>query len=571
MQDKVKATQHITDILLKYDIDTIFGIVGIPVVELADSFIANNIRFISFRNEQSASYAASVYGYLNNKPGILLTVGGPGLIHSLAGIYNSIENKWPLIVLTGSIESTDQYKHGFQELDHVSLLHRHINFTAKLSLENIDRCFYEAMRNSCLINKGVSFIEIPGDLFHSTISTDVIDKSIVHQPISKKLIEYQPTDELITKVSKFLLENINKNKKNCLVVIGDGAMDDSQKLTKFLTHFNLPFITTPMARGIVPDSSKLNVASARSLALKNAEIVLLIGTKLNWILHFGSSSKWNENTLFIQIDNSPSNLGLNNSKGLEYSLFGNISVTLDKLSRSLIKFNKNKQWRYQGPTENIKIKIKENEINLKKKESNHSTSQLNYNEVYGSLRKILNDRETIIVMEGANTMDIARISFKTDYPQHRLDCGNLATMGVGLGYAISAKLSRPDKTVVLIQGDSAFGFSGMEIETAVRNKLGLIIIVMNNSGIYKGVPIEERKSDKALPSTALTQDCRYDIVGKGLGANGYLIRDLNQLDKFFKLAVQRSKVNKETSILNVILEPGKQKKLSFGWQTKARL
>lgn len=161
-------------------------------------------------------------------------------------------------------------------------------------------------------------------------------------------------------------------------------------------------------------------------------------------------------------------------------------------------------------------------------------------------------------------MDQARISFPTDYPKHRLDAGTNATMGIGLGYAIAAKIARPDKSIVLLQGDSAFGFSAMEIETAVRNRLGLVIIVMNNSGIYHGVG---QKVEGSLPSTALSQDCRYDLVGQGLGAVGYIVHTLQELENAFKKSLQASLIAKETSVINVIIEAGKQGKLSFGWQT----
>lgn len=566
----MNSSDYISDILLKYDIDTVFGIVGIPIVELAESLIAHKIKFISCRNEQSASYAASMHGALNGKPGVLLTVGGPGLIHSLAGIYNSMENNWPLIVITGSIEVNDQYKKGFQELDHISILHKYAKFTGKLTSGNIDLVFFESMRNSMIGNKGVSFIDIPGNLLHCKVETP--NHTVLHQPIP--LLKSSPCDDSINSVGSILRDSITGKDKEILIVIGEGSTEASSELRNFVNTFNLPFLPTPMGKGIVPDSNNLNVSSARSMAIKKADIVVVIGTSLNWLLHFGDHPKWGQNSRFIEINNNSRFLGLNNSPDLRYSLYGDISITIKKLTHFLL--TSGKDIKYSGVSKELNKKISSNKLRLQEKENSitkHSNvgNTLNYNQVYAKLRSLIDDSNTIIVAEGANTMDFARISFPTDHPQQRLDCGTLATMGIGLGYAIAAKLSKPNKNVVLIQGDSAFGFSGMELETAVRNKLGLIVIIMNNSGIYHGIERENYINGDILPPTVLSEDCRYDLVGKGLGCNGYLIRTVDEVTKYFKIALDRSRKFKETSVLNVLIEPGNQGKLSFGWQSKPRL
>lgn len=543
--------EYFTQLLQQYGVDTVFGIVGIPIVELADTMIGKGIKFIACRNEQSASYAASAYGYLTGKPGVLLVVGGPGLIHALAGIYNSMSNRWPLIVIAGSSE--DLHKGGFQELDQVSLLSDHLKFTGKLTTDPdvIELVTYNAMRLTTTGTPGVTYIDFPGSL----ISESIERSPYPVQSISR--IQYMPDTESLQRVVKLLSSDQNKR---ILVVIGKGAVNASNEVRKLINDYNLPFLSTPMAKGIVPDSHPLNASSARSKALKEAEIVLVLGARLNWILHFGAPPKWDANTIFIQVDCDPESLGQNNQRGVGYSLCGDIGLTV----KSLIEKLKLERWAYQGLSRELRSAIKLNHEKLAKKEQIVHHGRLNYNKVYQCLRTFIDDSRTIIVSEGANTMDQARISFPTDYPKHRLDAGTNATMGIGLGYAIAAKIARPDKSIVLLQGDSAFGFSAMEIETAVRNRLGLVIIVMNNSGIYHGVG---QKVEGSLPSTALSQDCRYDLVGQGLGAVGYIVHTLQELENAFKKSLQASLIAKETSVINVIIEAGKQGKLSFGWQT----
>lgn len=549
----VSFPEYFAKVLDAYGIDTVFGIVGIPIVELADATIASGkTRFIPFRNEQAASYAASAYGYLTGKPGVLLVVGGPGVVHSLAGIYNSMSNKWPLLVIAGSSE--DEYKGGFQELDQVSFLKPHVKFTAKLTHKNIESVFYNAMRHSVLGTPGVSYIDIPGNL--------ITEEDCIEERISGKIIispvRYSPDPLVVSEVARLIANNEHKE---ILVVIGKGAVNCANEIRRFVDQFQLPFLPTPMAKGVVPDSHPLNVSSARSLALRKADVVLLLGARLNWILHFGEPPKWKDTVKFVQFDYTPEELGHNNVAGLNYSLCGDIGLSLEELGSKLHAF------KYRGLDNAIREKIGTNELKLRGKERETGTALLHYNQVYALMRQYITDDETILVTEGANTMDVARISFPTDYPKRKLDAGTNATMGIGLGYALAAKASDTTKTVICIQGDSAFGFSAMELETAVRCSLPLVVVVMNNSGIYHGTVDQ---SGEKLPSTALSFECRYDLVAKGLGCNGFLARNLHQVEATFKEALRLSHLG-ETSLINVIIAPGKQGKLSFGWQNKSKM
>ncbi|SCV03286.1 LAMI_0H06942g1_1 [Lachancea mirantina] len=553
-QTTISFPRYLTRLLKEYDVDTVFGIVGIPIVEIADAFIADGgIKFIGFRNEQAASYAASAYGYLTGKPGVLLVVGGPGVVHALAGIYNAMSNRWPLIVFAGSSE--DQYKGGFQELDQVSLLKPYVKFAAKLNSRNIDSVIYEATRRSLLGSKGVSYVDIAGDL----ISEELEDKN----PIAKAIpnIRYSPDPLVVDKVVRYLRQSLNKR---ILCVFGKGCVDASASLREFVTKFQIPFLPTPMAKGIIPDSHYLNVSSARSLALRTADVVLVFGARLNWILHFGETPKWKSDATFIQIDTSPEELGHNNIRGIDFALCGDIGLTVQALTKGL------RGYRYSGLSKELESKVMLNERRLRDREEKSLSlkgRELNYNQVYALMRMHINDKDTVMVTEGANTMDVARISFPETHPRSKLDAGTNATMGVGLGYAIAAKIANPSKTVICIEGDSAFGFSAMELETASRYKLGIVFVVMNNSGIYHGVPHD---SKGFLPSTALSVECRYDLLAQGLGCRGILINTLDELQDTFPQALKSSYEGIST-VFNVIIEPGEQKKISFGWQNKPKL
>lgn len=556
-------TNHVVttfiQVLKHLEIDTVFGLVGIPIVTLANEMIKSGIKFIPFRNEQSASYAASAYGYLTGKPAVLLVVGGPGLIHSLAGIYNSINNRWPLLVIAGSNDNgEEQYKGAFQELDQISLLNGYVKFSGKLNPHNIAQILYESYNIAIQGTYGVTYIDFPGNLIEISNGKDEKEVELDLPPVPRR-IKYCPDPNIIKQVGGMI--ETNKNKE-ILVVIGKGCQESSQKVNTFVDKFQLPFLPTPMAKGIISDSHPLNVSSARSLVLKKVSLVLVFGARLNWILHYGESPKWNPDATFIQCDSNPETLGHNNIRGINYSLCGDIGLTIEALTHELEK----KQFQYHGISYDVKEKIIVNEEKLKDLEIKQCSEPiLNYNSVYKTLREIMNLDNTFLITEGANTMDKARISFPSLHPQSRLDAGTNATMGIGLGYTIASRLfpGNQNKDIVLIQGDSAFGFSGMEVETLTRLKLGAVIVIINNSGIYHGNDPES--------STKLTEQCRYDLVAQGLGGQGHLITTREQLKTEFTSALHDARSHGVTTLLNVIITHGGSKSVSFAWQGKSKL
>lgn len=553
--------------LKKLGVKAVFGIVGIPIVEVGDALIAEGVRFIGFRNEQAASYAASAYGYLTGQPGVLLVVGGPGVVHAFAGILNSNANRWPLLVLAGSSSFGDVTKGGFQELDQISLLSPHTKFSAKpLSFDQFPGLLTKAYKSSFFGVPGSTYLDLPADLVEGELTEQEEENLLgqLRQITTKDVPRFKPPSEQIK-----LVANALKTAKSPLVIVGKGAAysDASSVITKFVEDHKFPFLPTPMGKGVVPDDSCLNVSSARSKALKNADVVLLLGARLNWILHFGEAPRYREDALFIQVDHSPEEVGNNSLNSLEYGLVGDISLVVEELAQELgDKFKAP-----PVPTDMIQTIEKNNESLINKE--NTKNDMMTYNNVYKVLREMIApiEKDTILISEGANTMDVARISFPQNYPKQRIDAGTNATMGVGLGYAIAAKISNPDKNVIAIEGDSAFGFSGLEIETAVRSQLPVIIVVMNNSGIYKGIDTKRYSYNEyeKLPSTALSKETRYDVLAKSLGADGILVKTEKEVHDGFQKALENLSKG-ETTVLNVIISPGVQKKVGFGWQNKKK-
>lgn len=558
------GAQIVAKTLKRLGVQAVFGIVGIPVVEVGDALIEEGIRFISFRNEQSASYAASAYGYLTGQPGVLLVVGGPGVVHAGAGILNSNSNKWPLVVIAGSSGIDETNKGAFQELDQISLLRPYTKFCSRpLKLSQLAPHLFKAYKDSMLGVPGTTYIDLPADLFDLEESSAVVERDYLGAivPIDRhRLPKSQPPPAQLQMVA-----DVIKSSKSPLVVVGKGAAyaNAAENIRSLVADHSIPFLPTPMGKGVVSDHSELNVSSARSMALRSADVVLLLGARLNWILHFGEAPRFRRDVKFIQVDQSPEEIGNNAAASFEYGVVGDLDLTVAALNKLLAGYTAG------GVSREMQNKIAANNKSLALKETTPQP-QLNYNIAYKIIRDLITpiEKELILITEGANTMDVARISFPQEYPKQRLDAGTNATMGIGLGYSIAAKLSNMDKTVLAIQGDSAFGFSGLEIETAVRSHLPMIIVVMNNSGIYHGIDDKASYEDYTkLPSTALSKDTRYDILAKSLGAEGYLVTNEQQLLEYFNMALDNAR-NDKVTLLNVIISPGTQKKVGFGWQNK---
>ncbi|CAK7890680.1 putative 2-hydroxyacyl-CoA lyase [[Candida] anglica] len=564
----VSGSDVIAQTLERLEVDTVFGIVGIPVVDVANALIARGIRFIAFRNEQAASYAASMYGYLKKKPGVLLVVGGPGVVHATPGIFNANSNAWPLLVLAGSSSFTENHKGGFQELDQVSYLSSETKFSSRpFGITQVPRLIEQAYRTSFFGKPGTTYVDLPANIIQDETDVNLPQLLTTIGPIHEAPKSQADPSKVIAAAE------IISRAKSPLVIIGKGAAygDASESLKELVYTNKLGFLPTPMGKGVLPDEHDLNLSSCRSLALASTDVVILCGARLNWILHSGE--RFGEGTKIISINNQAEEIGYNSSHSTKYGLYGDLDLVVKQLTHELKSRN-------YKPVPILTTLINKKHDNTKRAsiKVDRVTPRgelLSYHRVYKIIRDAIiaspfPEKDTTIVSEGANTMDISRTSFPLNYPSKRLDAGTNATMGVGLPYAIAAKVANPNELVVALEGDSAFGFTGMELETIARNKLGMIIVVMNNSGIYHGSDpsLYDQENSTPLPSTALSQNTRYDLVAQGLGINGVLVKDESELSDAINGALSSLKNKNESTLINVLIDLGLKTKLSFGWQNK---
>ena len=565
----------VANTLHQLGIKVIFGLVGIPVVQIAEEATALGIRFIACRNEQAASYAATAYGYLTGKPGVCLVVGGPGILHAMAGIGNSSANAFPMLLLAGSCETHLVTRGAFQELDAISLLTPHTKTSIRATIDSISYSLMHAYRVSCYGRVGTGFVDLPADVIRG--ESEQQSTCLVPAPP-----QAGAHPEQMVRIAELF-----KAASAPLVVIGKGAAyaRAEANVRSLVDQAGLPFLPTPMGKGVLPDSHPLNASSARSAALKNADVVLLLGARLNWILHFGDDPKWSANVKFIQVDSSAEEIGHNNSHP-ELGLIGDIKVVTAQLTAALHGWRYDPSLPYMATT--IRQSREKNETNAAKAAKTHS-EPMNYHRAFDVIKHTLHtlspveQGDIVYVSEGANTMDISRTVFPVEYPRLRLDAGTYATMGVGLGYAIAAhcayNLPNPEghagastttrKKVVCLEGDSAFGFSMAEVETMARYRMDVLIFVLNNGGIYHGdcaeadewLRLQAATNDGAaeggLRSTSLGWQVGYEKMAEMCGGKGFLIRTPEELERAtaegFKADVP--------VVVNILIESGHKKNL----------
>ncbi|KAJ4372154.1 hypothetical protein N0V83_003927 [Neocucurbitaria cava] len=570
-QAPVTGANIIANTLKDLGVTSIFGIVGVPVSDIAEQAINIGIRFIGFRNEQAASYAATAYGFLTGKP----------------GVGNASENNFPLLLLGGSIETHLVTKGGFQELDSISLLTPHSKLSVRPpSVDSLPSIIANAYRCAFYGRPGTGFVDLPADIINDPLTSD--DFEYIHE--TPRVADPPKGASDVQRLDKVV--NLIKGAQAPLVLIGKGAAYGHAEnvIRNFINRTHIPFLPSPMGKGVVPDSHVNNVSSARSAALKSADVVLIFGARLNWIFHYGEAPKWNPAAQFIQVDISPEEMG-RNAADAELSLVGDVAVVVSQLAQRL------SGWKHEPLGSEY---IKDIDIAKQKNEqisalaAKDSSIPLSYGRAFDVIKKVLHtlsppsDGGICYIAEGANTMDISRSIFPLEHPRLRLDAGTYATMGVGLPYAIAAweayngpnpqasSGSAPRKKIVAIEGDSAFGFSGMEVETMARMGMDVLIFVINNGGIYFGDSNsaedwttkqgKTKRNEPGLRSWALGWEVNYQKFAEACGGIGFLVRTPEELQNA-TVAGFNAKV---PTIVNVIIQSGKVEKATFGWQVSPK-
>lgn len=294
--------------------------------------------YIGMRNEQSACYAAQAMGYLTGTPAVCLVVSGPGLLHVTGGMANAQSNCWPLIVIGGSCPQDHEGIGGFQECPQVELSRPYCKYSARPPFVSLIPMHVEkAVRLATVGRPGACYLDFPGNLLQQkSKAVNIVGKSLA-VPIAA------PLKDLIETAADLIV-----NAKNPLVIVGKGAAwaRAENNVRKLINVSNLPFLPTPMGKGVVPDDDSRCVSTARTAALLNADVVVLLGARLNWMLHFGRVPRYKSDVKVIQVDICAEEM--NNSVPSSVAILADIGLTCDALAQALkqrnFTFNPNSEW-----------------------------------------------------------------------------------------------------------------------------------------------------------------------------------------------------------------------------------
>jgi len=533
----------VIDALKLNDINTIYGVPGIPITDLGRIAQAEGMRVISFRHEQHAGNAASIAGYLTKKPGVCLTVSAPGFLNGLTALANATTNCFPMILISGSSEReiVDLQQGDYEEMDQLAIAKPLCKAAFRvLHAEDIGIAVARAIRAAVSGRPGGVYLDLPAKLFAQTMGADAGAASLV------KVVDAAPR-QLPAPESVARALDVLKAAKKPLIILGKGAayaqVDDTIK--EFVEKSGVPYLPMSMAKGLLPDDHPQSAGAARSLVLKEADVVMLIGARLNWLLSHGKGKTWGTPGAkkFIQVDIEPREMDSN--VWIAAPVVGDIGSSLSEMSRAM-----GDKWA-TPPADWIDAIQERKDVNLSKMASKLMNNQvpMDFHSALGALRTIVKERpDAILVNEGANTLDFARSIIDVYKPRKRLDVGTWGIMGIGMGAAIAAAVETGER-VLAVEGDSAFGFSGMEIETICRYNLPVCIVVFNNNGIYRGTDVNPTGGADVAP-TVFVKDARYDMMMEAFGGVGSYVTSADELTQAVNAAMDSGK----PTLVNAIID-----------------
>jgi acetolactate synthase-1/2/3 large subunit len=527
----------VAEVLAREGVRHLFTLCGGHILPIYDACLKLGIRVVDVRHEQAAAHAADAYARLTRSLGVAAVVPGPGVTDAVTGVANAFAARSPMLLIGGASPLALKGMGALQEMEQLALFRPITKGTWSVSeTRRIPECLAAAIAAAKSGRPGPVFVEIAVDVLMGSVEAK-------EAPIPERVAsDAAPPSAADVERAAALLASARRP----VVIAGSGVYWDAaeQALVDLAEHAGLPVFTNGMGRGAIPAGHPAAFQLARGLALREADLVLVLGTPLDFRLGYGRAPAWADGARLVMVDHEAAEFGKN--RAVDVGLAADIRLTLEALRGSLSRGSGD---RTAGWRQLLRDK-EEAEQARQAVLAASDQAPISHYRLAAELARIMDDR-TCLIGDGGDVVTCASKVVPLSRTAQWLDPGPLGVLGVGPPFAIATKLLHPGWRVILLSGDGAFGLNGMELETAVRFGLPLVCVVGNDGGwgmirtIQEAFYGRERLVATSLPLT------RYDLVAEALGGRGETIEDPQALGP----ALERALAADGVSCLNVILDP----------------
>lgn len=512
-------------------VSTLYTLCGGHVMAIYDGCLNNAISIIDFRHEQAAAHAADAHARLTRNVGVAAVTAGPGVTDAVTGVANAYEARSPLVLIGGAAPLKTKGMGALQEMPQIGMFQDITKAAFSITeTERIPEQLSEAFHIALSGRPGPVFIEIPFDVLFNAVEPPVIPTRVSSEPP-------EPNADDITRLFDLL-----RTAQKPIIIAGtqvywDAAHDALRDVTE---QTGIPVFTNGAGRGTLPMTHPNCFKSARSSTLREADLVLLIGTPLDFRLKYGQEG-WNPQAKLVQLESDPAEL--NRNRQADLALTASARAVLEAIAEGLPGV------RYDAWLQRVQEIEARRDAEQKQWEALED-SPVNHFRFGAELNRFV-DPDTIVIGDGGDIVTASARVLDVTLPGQWLDPGPLGCLGVGVPFAIAAKHLYPEKKVLIISGDGSFGLNGFEFDTALRFNLPIVSIVGNDAGwgnirvIQKQMIGAERAVATSLAPT------RYDRVVEALGGYGeYVERPEDILP-----ALERAFASGQPACVNVALDP----------------
>jgi thiamine pyrophosphate-dependent acetolactate synthase large subunit-like protein len=509
---ELTGSEIIARCLQKEGISDLFYIMGGPMLLAEATCIKEGIRMIDVRHEQAAAFMCQAYSRLKQVPSVCMAASGPGVTNLITGMANALVDCCPVVALGGSSPLSQFGRQVFQEIDQVELMRGCCKYVDRLvNLKRIPQQLNFGLQKAISGKPGPVYLDCPGDMLYQKIDENLVDWSFAGRPIldSRPMGDPRQVDALIGALAEA---------KNPLIVSGSGVIWSRAwaEMQAFVEAAGVPFYTTPQGRGVVPDDHPYSYLSMRSGAFRDADLIIVLGTRMNYIIGHASPPRFGPSAKIARIDVDPAEIGMA-ARYVDIPIVGDCKAVLGQLLQGIkgrINPDKYAGWRKQLADGEVAKRSSAGANKLQEDGDIHPVRML---EAVRDFAK----RDAILCVDGQETLNYGRLTIPTFSPGHRLNSGPFGTMGVGLPFGVGAKVACPDKQVIVVHGDGSMGLNAMELDTAIRHKIPILVVISLNGG-WTGDPKRE-KPGRDLGYT------RYDKICEALGGYGEYITKVEDI------------------------------------------